>query len=46
MFMSEIPQDEEHHYTDAEEGSGIDTPVDMLYTNFHNSTRQTNVNQR
>ena len=44
--MSEIIQDDEEHYTDAEEEYDIDTPVEMIQANFHNSNRQTNVNQR
>ena len=44
--MSEITQDEEEHYTDAEEGYDITTSVDMIQTNLHNLTRQANVNQR
>ena len=36
----------EEHYADAEEGYDIDTSVDMIQNNFHNSTRQANSNQR
>ena len=46
VYMSEIKQDDEEHYAHAEEGYGIDTPSNMIQTNFHNSTRQDNVNQR
>ena len=46
VYMSEITQDDEEHYADAEEGYDIDTTVDVIQNNFHNSTRQANVNQR
>jgi hypothetical protein len=46
VYMSEIIQDDGEHYTDAEEEYDIDTTVEMIQANFHNSTRQTNVNQR
>ena len=46
VYNYEITQDDEEHYADAEEGYDIDTPVEMIQTNFHNSTRQANVNQR
>ena len=32
MYMYDITQDEEQHYTDAEEWYDIDTPVDLLLT--------------
>ena len=44
--MSEITHDDEKHCADAEEWYNIDTPVDMIQTKFHNSTKRTNVNQR
>ena len=46
MYTSEIPQDDEEHYTDAEEGYNIDTTVDMVQTNCHHSFRQDIANQR
>ena len=46
MYMSEITHDDEEQYADAEEGYAYDTLIDMIQTNFHNSTRQANVNQR
>ena len=44
--MSEIIQDDDGHFADTEEGYDIDTPIDMIQTNFHHSTRQVNANQR
>ena len=46
VYMSEITHDDEEHYADTEEGYDTDTTVDMIQNNFHNSTRQANVNQR
>jgi hypothetical protein len=46
VYMSEITQDGEEHYTDAEEGYDIATPVDTIQTNYHSSARQANVTQR
>ena len=39
VYMSEITQDEEDHYVDAEEGYDIATPVDTIQTNYHNSAK-------
>ena len=44
--MSEITQDKEDIYADADEVYDITTPVDLIQTNFHDSTRQAHVNQR
>ncbi len=44
--MSEITQDDEEHYADAEEGYDIATPVDTIQTNFHSSARQANITHR
>ena len=44
--MSEVTPDDEEKCADAEEGYDSDTLIDMVQTNFHNSTRQANVDQR
>ena len=46
VYMSEITQDDEEHYADAEEGYDIATPVDTIQTNYHSSVRQANITQR
>ena len=44
--MSELTYNEDRHSVDDEGVYNIATPVDLIQANFHNSTRQANINQR
>ena len=46
VYISEITQYDGNYNADAEEGYDIATHVGMIQTNYHNSARQDNINQR